>query len=177
MQWTAFIVISRASALRFAHTRDILAAGSRARRAGAVALGRLDRARAAAPLQTTARDALVARPVAAAAPHETLVCGLQAVSLRRVRLRGRLRPAAHGSVLLPGMLPLWTAGCCASRSWDVAYAPAAAGGARAHRVRAALVGARLLLAAFDRGDDLRKGDLCFLAGSACCPRTRVADAP
>ena len=74
-----------------------------------------------------------------------------------------LAPAAHGSVLLPGSLPLWTA-LLAAALLDERIQPWRAGGLALIVLGDLIVGATSLLLAF-RGGDVWKGDLLFLAAS------------
>ncbi len=87
-------------------------------------------------------------------------------------------PAAHAAVLLPGSLPLWTAVFAVLLLGDRLSGPRWAGLAMIV-VGDVLVGGNSLRHAFD-GGDVWKGDLLFLAGSACwalygvlCRRWRI----
>lgn len=161
--WTAFIVIARASALRSLTPFDILAC----RIAGAAlvllpwGVWIVRRRRAAG---RRAPSWLGVSPLSA---RTTLVCGLLGgVAYGVFAYAGFVfAPAAHGSVLLPGMLPLWTA-LLAVALLGERLRPARLAALALIVAGAALVGGASLLAAFD-GGDVWKGDLCFLAGSAC----------
>lgn len=72
-------------------------------------------------------------------------------------------PAAHGSVLLPGSLPLWTA-LLAAVLLGERIQPWRAAGLALIVLGDLIVGAASLLSAF-RGGDVWKGDLLFLAAS------------
>ncbi len=74
-----------------------------------------------------------------------------------------LAPAAHGSVLLPGSLPLWTA-LLAAVLLGERIQPWRAAGLALIVLGDLIVGAASLLLAF-RGGDVWKGDLLFLAAS------------
>ena len=74
-----------------------------------------------------------------------------------------LAPAAHGSVLLPGSLPLWTALLAAALLGE-RIQPWRAAGLTLIVLGDLIVGATSLLLAF-RGGDVWKGDLLFLAAS------------
>ena len=74
-----------------------------------------------------------------------------------------LAPAAHGSVLLPGSLPLWTALLAAALLGE-RIQPWRAAGLTLIVLGDLMVGATSLLLAF-RGGDVWKGDLLFLATS------------
>lgn len=74
-------------------------------------------------------------------------------------------PAAHGSVLLPGSLPLWTT---LLAMWLLGERPtrARAFGLACILAGDLLVGGASLLQAFD-GGQVWRGDLLFMAGAAC----------
>ena len=74
-----------------------------------------------------------------------------------------LAPAAHGAVLLPGSLPLWTALLAAALLGE-RIQPWRAAGLTLIVLGDLIVGATSLLLAF-RGGDVWKGDLLFLAAS------------
>jgi drug/metabolite transporter (DMT)-like permease len=74
-------------------------------------------------------------------------------------------PAAHGSVLLPGMLPLMTA-LIATRLLHEPIGPGRRVGLALILAGGALVGGTSLLTAFE-GGDVWKGDLLFLCASVC----------
>ncbi len=74
-----------------------------------------------------------------------------------------LAPAAHGSVLLPGSLPLWTALLAAALLGE-RIQPWRAAGLALIVLGDLIVGATSLLSAF-RGGDVWKGDLLFLAAA------------
>lgn len=161
--WTGFIVIARAMALRSLSSWDIVLC----RLLGAAAvlipwgLWRVRRRRAVDP---TATAWLGISPLPAAT---AVRCGLfGSIGYSVFAYAGFVHaPAAHGSVLLPGMLPFWTAllsvwllGQRLVPARIAALAMILGGGA--------LVGGASLLGAFG-GGDVWKGDLLFLAGSFC----------
>lgn len=74
-----------------------------------------------------------------------------------------LAPAAHGAVLLPGSLPLWTALLAAALLGE-RIQPWRAAGLALIVLGDLIVGATSLLSAF-RGGDVWKGDLLFLAAA------------
>ena len=161
--WTAFIVVARAMALRSLSPWDILFC--RILGASLVLLPWgwwiVRRRRAAGG---SAASWLGVSPLGA---RVTLVCGLfGGIGYGVFAYAGFVHaPAAHGSVLLPGMLPLWTAVLSVVLLHErlvagrvLALAMILGGGA--------LVGGSSLLSAFD-GGDVWKGDLMFLAASAC----------
>ncbi|MBC7941118.1 MAG: DMT family transporter, partial [Chitinophagaceae bacterium] len=74
-------------------------------------------------------------------------------------------PVAHGAVLLPGALPMWTA-LLATLLIGERLTWARAAGLALIAAGAALVGGTSLLQAFD-GSDTWRGDVLFLAGSFC----------
>jgi drug/metabolite transporter (DMT)-like permease len=161
--WTGFIVVARAMALRSLSPWDIVLC----RIVGASlvlvpwGLWIVRRRRAAGG---TAPSWLGVSPLGA---RLTIACGLfGGIGYAVFAYAGFVyAPAAHGSVLLPGMLPMWTALLSVAMLGErlaparlVALAMILGGGA--------LVGGGSLLHAFD-GGDVWKGDLLFLAASAC----------
>jgi drug/metabolite transporter (DMT)-like permease len=161
--WTAFIVVARAMALRSLSPWDIVAC----RIAGAslvlVPWGawivRRRRARGGPADSWLGVSPLPARL--------TVTCGLLGgIGYAVFAYAGFVHaPAAHGSVLLPGMLPMWTA---LLSVWVLheRLSPARLGALGLILAGGALVGGASLLRAFD-GGDVWKGDLMFLAASAC----------
>jgi drug/metabolite transporter (DMT)-like permease len=157
--WTAFIVVARAMALRSLTPWDILLCRILGAALVLVPWGWwiVRRRRAAGG---TAASWLGVSPLGA---RVTLVCGLfGGIGYGVFAYAGFVHaPAAHGSVLLPGMLPLWTAVLSVVLLHErlvpgrvLALAMILGGGA--------LVGGASLLRAFD-GGDVWKGDLLFLA--------------
>lgn len=161
--WTAFIVIARAMALRSLTPWDILLCRILGASAVLVPWGiwivRRRRATGAPGASWLGLSPLSART--------TIVCGLWGgIGYGVFAYAGFVHaPAAHGSVLLPGMLPLWTALLSIALLGDrlvparwIALAMIVAGGA--------LVGGGSLLSAFE-GGDVWKGDLLFVCGAFC----------
>jgi drug/metabolite transporter (DMT)-like permease len=161
--WTGFIVVARAMALRSLSPWDIVLC--RIVGASLVLLPW------GAWLVRRRRLAGERRPswlgVSPLSMRLTVVCGLfGGIGYGVFAYAGFVyAPAAHGSVLLPGMLPMWTAVLSVWLLRErlapgrlLALAMILAGGA--------LVGGASLLRAFD-GGDVWKGDLLFLAASAC----------
>ncbi len=160
--WTAFIVIARAMALKSLSPWDIVAL----RIAGAALvlvpwgawLVRRRRARGEPGASWLGVSPLGARV--------TLTCGLfGGIGYAVFAYAGFVHaPAAHGSVLLPGMLPMWTA---LLSVWVLRerLSPARLGALGLILAGGALVGGASLLGAFD-GGDVWKGDLLFLVASA-----------
>lgn len=161
--WTAFIVVARAMALRSLSPWDIVAC----RIVGAslvlvpwgVWILRRRRARGQPDGGWLGVSPLPARL--------TVVCGvLGGVAYAVFTYAGFVHaPAAHGSVLLPGMLPMWTA---LLSVWLLRERLSATrlGALGLILGGGALVGGASLLRAFE-GGDVWKGDLLFLAASAC----------
>ncbi len=160
--WTAFIVIARAMALRSLSPWDIVAC-----RIGGAALVlvpwgawlvRRRRARGGAGESWLGLSPLGARV--------TVSCGLfGGIGYAVFSYAGFVHaPAAHGSVLLPGMLPMWTA---LLSVWVLRerLSPSRLGALGLILAGGALVGGASLLGAFD-GGDVWKGDLLFLVASA-----------
>jgi drug/metabolite transporter (DMT)-like permease len=161
--WTAFIVVARAMALKSLSPWDILFCRILGASLVLVPWGWwiVRRRRAAGG---AAPSWLGVSPLGA---RVTTVCGLfGGIGYGVFAYAGFVHaPAAHGSVLLPGMLPLWTALLSVVLLHErlapgrvLALAMILGGGA--------LVGGASLLRAFD-GGDVWKGDLMFLAASAC----------
>ena len=163
LTWTAFIVVARAMALRSLSPWDIVAC----RIAGAALvlvpwgawIVRRRRARG-----DPAGGWLGLSPLSA---RLTVTCGLcGGIGYPVLAYAGFVHaPAAHGSVLLPGMLPMWTA---LLSVWLLRERLSAArlGALGLILAGGALVGGASLLRAFE-GGDVWKGDLLFLAASAC----------
>lgn len=160
--WTAFIVVARAMALKSLSPWDILFCRILGASLVLVPWGVwiVRRRRAAGGV---APSWLGVSPLGA---RVTTVCGLfGGIGYGVFAYAGFVHaPAAHGSVLLPGMLPLWTALLSVVLLHErlapgrvLALAMILGGGA--------LVGGASLLRAFD-GGDVWKGDLMFLAASA-----------
>jgi drug/metabolite transporter (DMT)-like permease len=160
--WTAFIVVARAMALRSLAPGDIVLCRILGASLVLVPWGVwwVRRRRASGDPRPSW---LGVSPLSA---RLTITCGLLGgIGYAVFAYAGFVHaPAAHGSVLLPGMLPLWTA---VMSVWVlherlvpgriVALGMILAGGA--------LVGGGSLLRAFD-GGDVWKGDLMFLVASA-----------
>ena len=160
--WTAFIVVARAMALKSLSPWDILFCRILGASLVLVPWGVwiVRRRRTAGGV---APSWLGVSPLGA---RVTTVCGLfGGIGYGVFAYAGFVHaPAAHGSVLLPGMLPLWTALLSVvllherlAPGRGLALAMILGGGAR--------VGGASLLRAFD-GGDVWKGDLMFLAASA-----------
>jgi drug/metabolite transporter (DMT)-like permease len=160
--WTAFIVVARAMALKSLSPWDILFCRILGASLVLVPWGVwiVRRRRAAGGV---APSWLGISPLGA---RVTTVCGLfGGIGYGVFAYAGFVHaPAAHGSVLLPGMLPLWTALLSVVLLHErlapgrvLALAMILGGGA--------LVGGASLLRAFD-GGDVWKGDRMFLAASA-----------
>lgn len=161
--WTGFIVIARAMALKSLSSWDIVACRIVGASLVLVPWGAW-RARQRRARGEPGGSWLGLSPLPAGT---TAACGIAGgVAYGVLSYAGFVHaPAAHGSVLLPGMLPMWTAllsvvllGERLSRRRLGALALILAGGA--------LVGGASLLSAFD-GGDVWKGDLLLIAASAC----------
>lgn len=160
--WTAFIVVARAMALRSLSPWDILFCRILGASLVLVPWGWwiVRRRRAAGGIAPTWLG------VSPLGVRTTVVCGtFGGIGYGVFAYAGFVHaPAAHGSVLLPGMLPLWTAVLSVVLLHErmvpgrvLALAMILGGGA--------LVGGASLLRAFD-GGDVWQGDLMFLAASA-----------
>lgn len=161
--WTGFIVIARAMALRSLTPWDIVLC----RLVGAAAVllpwgVSIVRRRRAAGL--TAPSWLGLSPLDA---RTSALCGLfGGIGYAVFSYAGFVHaPAAHGSVLLPGMLPLYSA---LLSVWLLGEGllPMRLVGLALILGGAVLVGGDSLLRAFD-GGDVWKGDLLFLTASLC----------
>ncbi len=161
--WTGFIVVARAMALRSLAPWDIVACRIVGASLvlvpwGAWIVGR--RRSRGEPLASW----LGVSPLSA---RQTATCGLfGGIGYAVLAYAGFVHaPATHGSVLLPGMLPMWTA---LLSVWVLHERLSAArvGALGLILAGGALVGGSSLLRAFD-GGDVWKGDLMFLAASAC----------
>lgn len=161
--WTGFIVVARAMALRSLSPWDIVAC----RIAGAsmvlvpwgLWIVRRRRGRGDGAGTWLGVSPLPARL--------TVTCGLfGGIGYALFSYAGFVHaPAAHGAVLLPGMLPMWTA---LLSVWLLRERLSAAriGALGLILAGGALVGGGSLLRAFE-GGDVWKGDLMFLVASAC----------
>jgi drug/metabolite transporter (DMT)-like permease len=160
--WTAFIVVARAMALKSLTPWDIVAL----RIAGAALvlvpwgawLVRRRRAQGRGDASWLGVSPLGARV--------TMTCGLfGGIGYAVFAYAGFVHaPAAHGSVLLPGMLPMWTA-LLSVLVLHERLSAARLGALALILAGGALVGGASLLVAFD-GGDVWKGDLMFLVASA-----------
>jgi drug/metabolite transporter (DMT)-like permease len=161
--WTGFIVIARAMALRSLSPWDIVACRIIGASLVTVPWGfHLVRRRQARAPGQAAWLGISPLPMSVA-----IRCGVfGGIGYSVFAYAGFVHaPAAHGSVLLPGMLPLWTAVLSTvllaerlTRLRIMALMLILGGGA--------LVGGSSLLGAFS-GGEIWKGDLSFLAGSFC----------
>jgi drug/metabolite transporter (DMT)-like permease len=161
--WTAFIVIARAMALKSLTPWDILFCRILGASAVLVPWGAwIVRRRRAAGAPGAAWLGLSPLPA-----RTTIVCGLWGgIGYGVFAYAGFVHaPAAHGSVLLPGMLPLWTAVLSVALLGE-RLVPARAAALAMIVAGGALVGGGSLLRAFE-GGDVWKGDLLFVCGAFC----------
>jgi drug/metabolite transporter (DMT)-like permease len=161
--WTGFIVIARAMALRSLTPWDIVLCRLVGAAAVLVPWGILivRRRRAAG---SAAPSWLGVSPLDA---RTSALCGLfGGIGYAVFSYAGFVHaPAAHGSVLLPGMLPLYSALLSVWLLGD-RLVPLRIAGLALILGGALLVGGESLLRAFD-GGDVWKGDLLFLTASLC----------
>jgi drug/metabolite transporter (DMT)-like permease len=170
--WTSFILIARASAARSLLPFDI--AWLRFAFAGVIALPVLawrGHERFVAGLGGTPRTAL-ARCAALSATAGLGYCGFAYSAFF-------FAPAAHGAVLMPGCLPLWTA-LLAVLVLHEKLAPWRVVGLGLIATGALLVGGQSLWLALAGQGGVWRGDVLFLLGSLCwasygvlCRRWRV----
>lgn len=167
--WTSFILVARTSARHALTPLDI--AFLRFAFSGAVALPFV-LARRAAMRQGLGGPLAWRRGAALAASAGVGYCLLAYSGFF-------FAPAAHAAVLLPGSLPLWTA-LGAVLLLGERITPARAAGLGLILCGDALVGGHSILQALRGGSSAWKGDLLFLAASACwavygllCRRWRV----